>query len=170
MSMSSAQATRPSKRLVSLGPTDGESRRGHRGVAEGDQIIIGNLQKIGPGTPVRSLLSLRGERLRIRFELGKETLRRLVDPGFVRGSLGGERAPDRRNRKHRGQARHAELGEDRSERDGGAHAGERPPESEDDRRWAPEIFLEKMVEHVLERRLNGLICITVTITKPSARR
>jgi multidrug efflux system membrane fusion protein len=41
--------------LVSLGPTDGGLVTIVKGVAEGDKIIDGNLQKIGPGSPVRPL-------------------------------------------------------------------------------------------------------------------
>ena len=43
------------KRLVSLGPTDGDLVSLIGAVAEGDQIIVGNLQKIGPGMPVQPL-------------------------------------------------------------------------------------------------------------------
>jgi multidrug efflux system membrane fusion protein len=43
------------QRLVSLGPTDGELVTVTKGVAEGDEVINGNLQKIGPGSPVRAL-------------------------------------------------------------------------------------------------------------------
>ena len=39
--------------LVSLGPTDGGLVTIVKGVAEGDKVINGNLQKIGPGSPVR---------------------------------------------------------------------------------------------------------------------
>lgn len=42
-------------RLVSLGPTDGSDVAVEKGVAEGDNIISGNLQKIGPGSPVAPL-------------------------------------------------------------------------------------------------------------------
>lgn len=41
------------KRLVSLGPTDGNLVSIIGSVAEGDQVIVGNLQKIGPGMPVQ---------------------------------------------------------------------------------------------------------------------
>jgi membrane fusion protein, multidrug efflux system len=41
--------------LVSLGATDGDLVTVLNGVAEGDQIIDGNLQKIGPGAPVKPL-------------------------------------------------------------------------------------------------------------------
>ena len=37
------------QRLVSLGPSDGGLVAVLKGVAEGDQVIVGNLQKIGPG-------------------------------------------------------------------------------------------------------------------------
>ena len=47
------------KRLVSLGPTDGDLVAVTGAVAEGDQIIVGNLQKIGPGMPVQPLPSKR---------------------------------------------------------------------------------------------------------------
>ncbi|HWJ74798.1 MAG TPA: efflux RND transporter periplasmic adaptor subunit [Kaistia sp.] len=40
------------QRLVSLGPTNGDLVAVLSGVAEGDQVITGNLQKIGPGAPV----------------------------------------------------------------------------------------------------------------------
>lgn len=40
------------QRLVSLGPTSGDQVAILSGVAEGDQVITGNLQKIGPGAPV----------------------------------------------------------------------------------------------------------------------
>ena len=43
------------KRLVSLGPTDGDLVSVIGAVAEGDQVIVGNLQKIGPGLPVQPL-------------------------------------------------------------------------------------------------------------------
>lgn len=42
-------------RLVSLGPTDGPLVAVDKGVAEGDTVISGNLQKIGPGSPVQPL-------------------------------------------------------------------------------------------------------------------
>jgi membrane fusion protein, multidrug efflux system len=45
------------QRLVSLGPTDGDGVVVASGVAEGDNIITGNLQKIGPGAPVKALPS-----------------------------------------------------------------------------------------------------------------
>jgi multidrug efflux system membrane fusion protein len=43
------------KRLVSLGQTDGDLVAIVGGVAEGDQVIVGNLQKIGPGMPVQPM-------------------------------------------------------------------------------------------------------------------
>jgi membrane fusion protein, multidrug efflux system len=43
------------KRLVSLGPTDGDLVSVIGAVAEGDQIIVGNLQKIGPGMPIQPM-------------------------------------------------------------------------------------------------------------------
>lgn len=43
------------QRLVSLGPTNGDLVAILSGVAEGDQIITGNLQKIGPGMPISPL-------------------------------------------------------------------------------------------------------------------
>ena len=42
------------QRLVSLGPQAGELVS-VTGVREGDQVITGNLQKIGPGSPVQPL-------------------------------------------------------------------------------------------------------------------
>jgi len=45
------------KRLVSLGPTDGDLVAIEGGVAEGDQVIVGNLQKIGPGMPIQPVPS-----------------------------------------------------------------------------------------------------------------
>jgi membrane fusion protein, multidrug efflux system len=43
------------QRLVSLGPTDGGVVTIEKGVSEGEQVIDGNLQKIGPGMPVHPL-------------------------------------------------------------------------------------------------------------------
>ena len=43
------------KRLVSLGATDGNLVAVIGAVAEGDQIIVGNLQKIGPGMPIQPM-------------------------------------------------------------------------------------------------------------------
>jgi multidrug efflux system membrane fusion protein len=42
-------------RLVSLGPTDGNLVAIDKGISEGDQVISGNLQKIGPGSLVKPL-------------------------------------------------------------------------------------------------------------------
>jgi multidrug efflux system membrane fusion protein len=42
-------------RLVSLGPTDGNLVVIDKGISEGDQVISGNLQKIGPGSLVQPL-------------------------------------------------------------------------------------------------------------------
>ena len=41
------------QRLVSLGPTEGDGVVVASGVSEGDNMITGNLQKIGPGAPVK---------------------------------------------------------------------------------------------------------------------
>lgn len=43
------------QRLVTLGPTEGDFVAVDKGVAAGDRIISGNLQKIGPGSPVKPL-------------------------------------------------------------------------------------------------------------------
>ena len=43
------------QRLVSLGPTDGNLVMVRNGVSPDDQVISGNLQKIGPGAPVQPL-------------------------------------------------------------------------------------------------------------------
>jgi membrane fusion protein, multidrug efflux system len=43
------------QRLVSLGPTGGDLVAVTKGVAAGEQVIVGNLQKIGPGAPVEPL-------------------------------------------------------------------------------------------------------------------
>jgi len=40
------------QRLVALGPTSGDQVSILSGVSEGDRVITGNLQKIGPGAPV----------------------------------------------------------------------------------------------------------------------
>jgi multidrug efflux system membrane fusion protein len=44
------------QRLVSLGPTDGSLVAIMKGVSEGERVINGNLQKIGPGALVQPLL------------------------------------------------------------------------------------------------------------------
>lgn len=43
------------QRLVSLGPTNGDLVAILTGISEGDQVITGNLQKIGPGMPISPL-------------------------------------------------------------------------------------------------------------------
>lgn len=43
------------QRMVSLGPISGDQVAILSGVSEGDQVITGNLQKIGPGMPVSPL-------------------------------------------------------------------------------------------------------------------
>jgi len=43
------------QRIVSLGPINGDLVAILSGVAEGDQVITGNLQKIGPGMPISPL-------------------------------------------------------------------------------------------------------------------
>jgi membrane fusion protein, multidrug efflux system len=42
-------------RLLTLGPADGELVSVANGLKEGDRIIVGNLQKIDPGAPVRPM-------------------------------------------------------------------------------------------------------------------
>ena len=44
------------QRLVSLGPTDGDLVAVLKGVSEGEHVISGNLQKIGPGAAVQPSL------------------------------------------------------------------------------------------------------------------
>lgn len=46
---------RVDQRFVTLGATDGPLVAVLKGIGEGDQIITGNLQKIGPGMPVQPL-------------------------------------------------------------------------------------------------------------------
>jgi membrane fusion protein, multidrug efflux system len=43
------------QRLVSLGPSDGKLIAIDKGLSAGDRVISGNLQKIGPGSPVQPL-------------------------------------------------------------------------------------------------------------------
>ena len=43
------------QRLVSLGPADGPLIAVLKGVSDGEQVINGNLQKVGPGALVRPL-------------------------------------------------------------------------------------------------------------------
>ena len=50
------EGNKADQRLVSLGPTDGGLVAVLKGVSEGEQVISGNLQKIGPGASVRPLL------------------------------------------------------------------------------------------------------------------
>lgn len=46
---------RAEQRPLTLGPMDGELVSVVKGLNEGDRIIVGNLQKIGPGSPVQPL-------------------------------------------------------------------------------------------------------------------
>jgi len=49
------QGNKAEQRLVSLGPTDGSLVAVLKGVSEGEHVISGNLQKIGPGTAIQPL-------------------------------------------------------------------------------------------------------------------
>jgi membrane fusion protein, multidrug efflux system len=49
------EGERAEARPLTLGPTDGELVSVMKGLKEGDRIIVGNLQKIGPGSPVKPL-------------------------------------------------------------------------------------------------------------------
>ena len=42
-------------RPLELGPGDGALVSVTKGLKEGDRVIVGNLQKIGPGSPVKAL-------------------------------------------------------------------------------------------------------------------
>ena len=44
---------RAEMRPLTLGPMDGELISVVKGLKEGDRVIVGNLQKIGPGSPVK---------------------------------------------------------------------------------------------------------------------
>ena len=44
-------------RPLELGPTDGALVSVTKGLSEGDRVIVGNLQKIGPGSPVQAILT-----------------------------------------------------------------------------------------------------------------
>jgi len=43
------------QRVLTLGPMDGDLVSVTKGLSEGERIIVGNLQKIGPGSPVKPL-------------------------------------------------------------------------------------------------------------------
>ena len=49
------EGSKAAMRPVTLGPTDGDLVNVVGGVVEGDQVITGNLQKIGPGSPVQPM-------------------------------------------------------------------------------------------------------------------
>jgi multidrug efflux system membrane fusion protein len=49
------QGDKAEMRQLELGPTDGTLVNVVRGLHEGDKVIVGNLQKIGPGSPVKPL-------------------------------------------------------------------------------------------------------------------
>jgi multidrug efflux system membrane fusion protein len=49
------EGNKADQKLVTLGPTDHELVVVDKGITENDQIISGNLQKIGPGAPVEPL-------------------------------------------------------------------------------------------------------------------
>jgi membrane fusion protein, multidrug efflux system len=50
------QGNKVDQRLVSLGPTDGGLVAVRQGVSEGERVISGNLQKIGPGAAIQPSL------------------------------------------------------------------------------------------------------------------
>ena len=49
------EGERAERRPLTLGPMDGELVSVVKGLNEGDRVIVGNLQKIGPGSPVKPL-------------------------------------------------------------------------------------------------------------------
>jgi multidrug efflux system membrane fusion protein len=49
------EGERAEQRPLTLGPMDGELVSVVKGLNEGDRVIVGNLQKIGPGSPVKPL-------------------------------------------------------------------------------------------------------------------
>ncbi len=49
------EGERAEQRPLTLGTTDGELVSVVKGLNEGDRVIVGNLQKIGPGSPVKPL-------------------------------------------------------------------------------------------------------------------
>jgi membrane fusion protein, multidrug efflux system len=49
------EGNKADQRLVTLGPTDHDLVVVLKGVSDNDQLITGNLQKIGPGAPVQPL-------------------------------------------------------------------------------------------------------------------
>jgi membrane fusion protein, multidrug efflux system len=49
------EGERAEQRPLTLGPMDGELVNVVKGLNEGDRVIVGNLQKIGPGSPVKPL-------------------------------------------------------------------------------------------------------------------
>jgi membrane fusion protein, multidrug efflux system len=51
------QGDKAEMRPLELGPNDGPLVSVKKGLSEGDRVIVGNLQKIGPGSPVQALPS-----------------------------------------------------------------------------------------------------------------
>jgi membrane fusion protein, multidrug efflux system len=49
------EGERAEQRPLTLGPMEGKFVSVVKGLSEGDRIIVGNLQKIGPGSPVQPL-------------------------------------------------------------------------------------------------------------------
>ncbi|WP_460451401.1 efflux RND transporter periplasmic adaptor subunit [Alsobacter sp. SYSU BS001988] len=49
------EGNKAEQRLVALGQVDGENVSLLKGVSAGDRVIVGNLQKIGPGSPVQPM-------------------------------------------------------------------------------------------------------------------
>jgi len=49
------QGDKAEMRPLELGPNDGPLVSVRKGLSEGDRVIVGNLQKIGPGSPVQAL-------------------------------------------------------------------------------------------------------------------
>ncbi|WP_406858004.1 efflux RND transporter periplasmic adaptor subunit [Alsobacter sp. KACC 23698] len=49
------EGNKAEQRLVALGQVDGENVSLLKGVSAGDRVIVGNLQKIGPGSPIQPM-------------------------------------------------------------------------------------------------------------------
>ena len=76
------------QRLLTLGPMDGELVSVTKGLSEGERIIVGNLQKIGPGSPVKPLPQEAESQIpsRPRRSSSREAGGRRGDPGVAQGA------------------------------------------------------------------------------------
>jgi hypothetical protein len=101
--------------------------------------------------------AFRLESPRIPLQFAQKARRRECRGWVMRNALFGERAVNVGKGQDGRNARHAKFAQGHPQLHGGADAAKTASAIAGDRRWPPEIFLQKMIEQIFERRWNAVI-------------